>query len=178
MADLMTLARPYARAAFEVARDDKSLPAWSRMLQTLVLVTTDKKVVAALSDPAQTEVQAAELLLALCGDELTMPVSHFVRLLTQNKRTMLLPQIAEQFEHLKAESEKRVEVVVTSAAELSNEIESQLHQSLSKKLGREVELNFLVDSALIGGVVIRYDDVVIDASVHHALGRLEQVLQE
>lgn len=176
MAELSTLARPYAKAAFEFARDSQQLAEWSAMLNTLGQVAAQAKVVELLSSPSLTASQMAETFAGLCGDELTANAVNFINTLANNKRLLLLPQISEQFAVLKAQQEQTVEVEVTSAYELSEAEAEQLAQAFAKKLSREVSLSSTTDASLLGGVVVRAGDMVIDGSMRNKLAQLTDAL--
>lgn len=174
MAELSTLARPYAKAAFEYAFANNDLGGWSTQLATAAVVSENAALKKLLSSPSLTAERRAKTLLDVCGDALGGKVQNFVRVLAENKRLELLPFIFEQFEQLKANQEKTVDVDVVSAFALEGELTQKLAQALRGKLQREVNVNASVDAALLGGVVIRAGDVVIDGSVR---GRLEKLAQ-
>lgn len=176
MAESITLARPYAKAAFEVAVADKTLTEWSDMLGTLASVSRDTKVSGLLSNPSLTADKQAAVLLDLCGDEVSGKGQQFVRLLAENGRLGLLPQVSELFDLLKAAQEKSVDVEMSTAFPLSDAVVEQLSAALQKRLERQVKLNTTVDEKLIGGVVIRAGDTVIDNSVRGKLNKLAESL--
>ncbi len=176
MAGISTLARPYAKAAFQFANDAKALGDWSESLATLASVSQDEKVAALLKEPSATAAIKAQSLLDVCSGELKADVGNFVTVLSENKRLDLFEEISVQFEKLKAEQEKSVEVRVTTAFELSPAHEKALVEKLTKKLGREVTLVSTVDQSIIGGVVIRTDDLVIDSSVTGKLAKLAEAM--
>jgi F-type H+-transporting ATPase subunit delta len=176
MAELSTLARPYAKAAFEFARDNDALAQWSETLGLAAQVTDEPKVAELLSSPSLTSSQMAATFGGLLGDELTANAANFIGALAKNKRLLLLPQISEQFQALKAQQEQTVNVEVTSAFELSEAEAAQLAQALSTKLSREVNLSSTVDASLLGGVVVRAGDTVIDGSVRSKLAQLADAM--
>ena len=176
MAESITLARPYAKAAFEVAVADKTLTEWSDMLGTLASVSLDKKVSGLLYNPSLRADNQAAALLELCGDEVSDKGQQFVRLLAENRRLGLLPQISGLFDSLKAAQEKSVDVEMSTAFPLSDAVVEQLSAALQKRLERQVKLNTTVDEKLIGGVVIRAGDTVIDNSVRGKLNKLAESL--
>ncbi len=177
MAELTTLARPYARAAFDQAKAQKTLDSWSTCLDMLAAVADVAKVGDLFSSPSLTSEQKSETLLGLCGEGLDESQKNFVRLLAENKRLSLLSGIAELFELYKAEHEKSVDVEVHSAYEISDELSNKLAASLKKTLDRNVSLNTVIDKSLIGGVVIHAGDMVIDNSVRGRLEKLSDALQ-
>lgn len=177
MAELITLARPYAKAAFEVAVETDSLHAWSDALSLISAVVSDASVNAALSSPSLTGERQAQLVIDLCGDQLGDPVRNYVRILAENKRLGLLPEIVVLFEALKAQQEKKVDVELISAFPLSDSIEAKLAASLKEKLQRDVVLHSEIDKSLIGGAIIRAGDLVIDGSVRGKLARLAESMK-
>ncbi len=172
MAELSTLARPYARAAFEYARDKGSLAQWSEQLAVCAAVTVNERVAALLDNPSNTSEQQAQALNDLCGDATDAQVKNFVRVLAGNKRLKLLPEIQALFEQLKASQEKRVDVEVVSAFDLEEATAAKLATVLGKKLEREVKVSTSTDKGLLGGVLIRAGDLVIDGSVRGRLNKL------
>jgi F-type H+-transporting ATPase subunit delta len=176
MAELSTLARPYAKAAFEFARDNDALAQWSEMLMLASQLSAQPKVAELLSSPSLTSNQMANTFHGLLGEDLTVNAVNFIGALAKNKRLLLLPQISEQFQALKAQQEQTVDVEVTSAFELSEAEAAQLAQALSTKLSREVNLSSTVDASLLGGVVVRAGDTVIDGSVRSKLAQLADAM--
>ena len=172
-----TIARPYARAAFSQALDETAgLTNWSRMLTVLSATVEMAPVRKALDNPRLNTEQEASLMIGLLGDELSDKGRNFVTVLSTYGRIALLPTIAEIFELLKANHEKTMDVTLTSAFEVSAEDSSKLSEALKKRLQREVNLSATVDKALLGGVIIRTEDTVIDNSVRGKLQKLAQVL--
>ncbi len=177
MAELTTVARPYAKAAFEFAREKSKLADWSAQLSLAAALASDAEFAAYLARPTLTAEQQAEAFLKAAGDKLDGDVRNFVTEIVHNKRVEALPAIAELFEAFKAELEQSAEVVVTSAFELSDVQRQALAAKLGQKLGRKIAIDEVtVDRALIGGVVIRSGDLVIDASVRGKLNKLGATL--
>ena len=175
MSQALTLARPYARAAFALARDAGTLAGWSDALGFAARVAADPQVAALLGHPRLGRDDAVALL-APEGAEAT--VSDFLGLLFDNRRLALLPEIAGLYDELRLESERVVKAKVTSATALpSAELES-IRAALKKRFGREVEVETAVDEALIGGAVIDAGDVVIDGSLRGKLDRLQTTLAQ
>jgi len=173
MAELTTIARPYARAAFEIAQNEEGgLQRWSDMLQFITTVVNDETVQAILSSPDHDSDYKAGVLLQISTDQLSQSGSNFIKLLAENHRLNVLPDIAEVYEQLRAEVEKTVEAEVTSAFELTEPQRQQLSTALSQRLQREVVLNCSVDSSLLGGAIIRAGDLVIDGSAQGRLAKL------
>jgi F-type H+-transporting ATPase subunit delta len=176
MAELSTLARPYARAAFEFARDRGELPTWSAQLASVAAVTRDPAMAQVLNNPALTAEQHAQTLKDVCGDAVNGHGQNFVSILASNKRLSLLPEISALFEQYKANQEKTVDVQVYSAFEVAEKTSQTLAQVLKTKLEREVKVDTVVDKALLGGVLIRAGDLVIDGSVRGRLNKLAEAM--
>jgi len=175
--ELATIARPYARAAYARALDeDGGLEKWSGMLGLLAETVSHEKVRAALDSPVLSTADEAKLLIDILEDELTDGAGNFVHVLDQYGRISLLPQIWEQFELLKASHEKTMDVEVVSAFEVTEEEKEQLMSSLRRKLQREINIDAKVEASLLGGVIIRAEDTVIDNSVRGKLAKLSQAL--
>ncbi|MEH6604656.1 MAG: F0F1 ATP synthase subunit delta [Pseudomonadales bacterium] len=172
MAELSTLARPYAKAAFEFARDASSLAEWSTMLATAAQASQQDKLAELLSSPALTSAQQAKTLADVCGDALNDKGLNFISALADNKRLALLPYIQQQFELLRSQQEQRVDVEVISAFELTEQEQTRLREALTRKLSREVDMQSRVDAGLLGGVIVRAGDTVIDGSVRGRLTKL------
>jgi F-type H+-transporting ATPase subunit delta len=172
MADKSTIARPYAKAAFQEARDHKRLGPWSEALQTAAAVVSDSRVEALLGNPRVTPEELAALVSETAGPQLDEEGRNFVRTLADNRRLSLLPEISARFDELKGEAEGVVDVTVTSAAPLDESQRSKLATALERRLGRSVRLQCATDPALIGGAVLRAGDMVIDGSLR---GRLERI---
>lgn len=176
MAELTTLARPYAKAAFRFALDKGQLAAWAEQLTLAAAVVSDDAMRDFLGRPQLTAAEQAEAVIRVCGDKLNGEGQNFIRQLAENKRLPLLPYINALFEQLKAEQEKAVDVEVVSAFDLSADQSGKLGQALSQRLGRAVNVSAKTDAALIGGVIVRAGDLVIDASVRGKLAKLRDSL--
>ncbi|RKZ34956.1 MAG: F0F1 ATP synthase subunit delta [Gammaproteobacteria bacterium] len=172
MSEKSTLARPYALAAFKQAQQEEQIRQWSEMLELLGKVATDSAVASLIADPrVPGEVVAGTLNEAL-HEQLSLTGRNFVRVLAENGRLSLLPEISAVFEVLRAEYERRTHVRVVSAFELSSAQERTIAEAMEKRLGQSVEITAEVDQTLIGGLIIRAGDVVIDRSVRGRLGQL------
>jgi len=176
MAELSTLARPYAKAAFGYALDNKDLSQWYTQLHTAAAVAADTGMQAVLTNPSLTAAQQATKLSDVCGDALSAHVRNFIAILAANKRLVLLPEIYALFAQYKANQEKTVEVEVVSAFELEDSIRDRLADALGKKLERQVNVRTATDSNLLGGVLIRAGDLVIDGSVRGKLDKLAEAM--
>ncbi|MEZ5570605.1 MAG: F0F1 ATP synthase subunit delta [Halioglobus sp.] len=172
MAELSTLARPYAKAAFEYSHDNNQLSSWAEQLATAAAVVSQPSMKMALSDPALTAEQQAKVLCDICGDALGVHQRNFIAVLAGNKRLGLLPEIYTLFAQFKANQEKTVDVEVVSAFDLADTARDKLAEVLGKKLERQVKVRTSTDRNLLGGVLIRAGDLVIDGSVRGRLNKL------
>jgi F-type H+-transporting ATPase subunit delta len=177
MAEPSTVARPYAEAAFRLADETGALGKWAEMLADLALVGGDARVRAAAADPNLSDAQVAGLFISILSGRLSGDAENFVRVLAQNGRLGLLPEIRAQFEALKNERESVLEAEVHSAFELSQAQVAELVQRLEKKTGRKVKAKIAIDKDLIAGVRIVLGDKVIDGSARSQLGALETALK-
>ena len=176
MAELNTVARPYTKAAFEYAVAAGSLDQWANMLSVSATVVADATVAQVLSSAALTSEQKGSTLVEVLGDELDQSGKNFIALLAENGRLALLPEIAIQFKKLKAAQEASIEVDLTTAFEMADEQQQKLAKALSTKLGRDVQVTTQVDRSILGGVVVRTDDLVIDGSVRARLAKLAEAM--
>lgn len=176
MAELTTIARPYAKAAFEHAVAAEQLGQWSQMLALLANITGQEKVAVLLASPALTAQQRVAAVLDICGEEINVTGSNFVHVVGENHRLPLMAEISEQFEHLKAQWEKTADVEITTASELNPETLEKFKRALKARLERDVRVQVAVDEALIGGAIIRAGDTVIDGSVRGRLSKLNETL--
>lgn len=176
MAELTTVARPYAKAAFQYADENGSLAEWSDMLGFAAAVAQDESFETFISDPKTTTADQAEAFINVGSDKLNEAGKNFIQLLANNKRLPALPEIFKLFEQLKSQKEMSVDVEVTSAFALSDDQANKLAEALKRKLDREVNLTSTEDKSLIGGVVIRAGDLVLDSSVRGKLAKLAETL--
>ena len=170
MPDKNTIARPYAKAAFEAARG--RLAPWSEALRRAARAVADPRVEALLHDPRIPSEQLAELVAAVAGPSLEPATRNFIRVLAENHRLGCLAEVSARFDDLKAQAEGTIEVEVISACALSETQQGMLAAALERRLGRTVRLSCTHDPALIGGASVRAGDLVIDGSLR---GRLERV---
>jgi|SRR5687767_1940366 F-type H+-transporting ATPase subunit delta len=177
MAEPSTVARPYAEAAFRLAAAGNALAKWSQMLGALATVGRDERVQRAVADPDLSDAQVAGVFITVLGGSLTGEAENLVRVLAENKRIELLPQIRSQFEALKNEREGVIEAEVHSAFELSPEQLADLVQRLEKRTGRKVKATVEIHKDLIAGVKVILGDKVIDGSARAQLGALEAALK-
>ena len=176
MAEVSTLARPYALAAFKQAMEEDNLNEWSEMIETLALIVSDPLMKGLIANPTVKRERLAELIIDVGGKALSETGKNFVRVLAEKGRLMLVTEVRAIFEEERAESEGRSRVEVTSAFELNDDQKTKITSAMSKRLGTKVDLSVTVDNALIGGVVIRAGDLVIDASLRGRMSRLANTL--
>jgi F-type H+-transporting ATPase subunit delta len=180
MADFSTVARPYAKALFDLATGERKLPEWSAALGAAAAVLADANARRALANPEFNDGARATLVGSIAGaikgGELftSSAGKNLLQLLSENNRLTALPEIAAQFDALKAEAENKVKVTVTAATAVDAALAEQIKKALQQKLGRTVELTLAVDASLIGGAIIQADDMVIDGSVRTRLQRLAE----
>jgi F-type H+-transporting ATPase subunit delta len=184
MADTSTIARPYAKALFDVASAERKLAEWSHGLNAAAAVLGDANAKRVLGNPALDEGRRAEFVrkvsVGIKGADVleSSQGRSLLALLAENDRLAVLPEIAAQFDALKAKAENKVKVQLISAAAADAKVVEQVKQALKKKLGREVELEASVDPSLIGGAIIRAEDMVIDGSVRSRLEKLAYALTQ
>ena len=176
MAELSTLARPYARAAFVYAVKANELSACSEQLSVAAAVSQTETIQKLLGSPSLTSDQQAAHFISVCGDALAAKTQNFIKVLAENKRLPLLPEVASLFDAFKANREKSVDVEVSTFFDLGDGLQEKLAKGLSEKLEREVNLHTVIDKSLIGGVVIRAGDIVIDASIRGRLAKLGEAM--
>ena len=182
MADVSSVARPYAKALFDLASAQRKLPQWSAALRAAAAVLADANAKRALANPKFDDESRAALVIdiasAIKGGELfgTAEGKNLLHVLAENDRLTALPEIAAQFDALKAAAENKVNVTVTSATAVDAALAEAIKKALEQKLSRTVELTLQVDASLLGGAVIQADDMVIDGSVRTRLQRLTEKL--
>lgn len=182
MADFGTIARPYARAAFDTAKEANALDAWSQGLAAAAAVVSNADAERVLASPDLTDdarvALIAEVGAALQGAELfgDERFKSLLRLLAENDRLEALPEISAQFDALKAEAENKIDVTLVSATSVEPDVAQKITHALERRLGRQVALKIEIDEKLLGGAIIRAEDMVIDGSVRTRLERLTQTL--
>jgi F-type H+-transporting ATPase subunit delta len=176
MSDITTIARPYAKAVFELAVEAKQLAAWSDLLAVMAEVALLPEAVQFICNPTTTAAEHATLFLSVVArlkssvdDKL---IEHFVAMLAENKRLLLLPGLFLQYEKLRAEQEMTLTVMVSSVTPLSQKQQVQLIEKLTQRLQRQVTLEMSIDESLLGGALIQAGDLVIDGSVRGQLQKL------
>jgi F-type H+-transporting ATPase subunit delta len=176
MAEKNTIARPYAQAAFSLAESHGNLKKWSDMLQLVADVASDDAMQVLIGNPSIDSDRLIDTFIGICGEGLDQYGQNFVRVLAENKRLDVMPEIAGLYEEKRAEAESTIEAEVTSAIPMSETQQAQLVAALKKRLGREVTLVTKTDETMIGGAIVRAGDLVIDASVTGQLEKLANTL--
>lgn len=176
MAERATIARPYAKAAFEYARAAQALGAWSDALKTACEIVADARVQALIRDPKLTSAAVAGFILDVAGSRFDAGMQNFIRVLAENHRLPLLPEIAALYEAARSEIENTIDVEVISAVALDSAQAEKLAAAVAARLKKRVRMHNSVDPALQGGAVIRAGDLVIDGSIRGRLERLGTAL--
>ena len=177
MAELATIARPYAEAAFQLARDEHSLASWSQMLQLAASIIGDERVAQALDNPRLDSGAKESLLLSIGGDRFGAQARNFIHVLVEGERVSLLPQIAEMFETLKNDAEATATATIESAMELTEAQVAELKAALERRFGRKIETTVTVNADLIGGARVTVGDAVLDGSVQAKLAAMHTQLR-
>jgi F-type H+-transporting ATPase subunit delta len=169
MTEKVTLARPYAKAAFEYALEHQALDAWENFLGQIVSVIRDAKVARHLSDPRLSVDTQLHTLNQLLGGSFSCPQKNFLLLVAKAKRLLLVPEMFDGFKHYRNQHDKAAHVEVLTFYPMSPAQQRQLENALQKKLQKTIQLTFKMDQSILGGAVIRIDDRVIDGSVRAKL---------
>jgi F-type H+-transporting ATPase subunit delta len=172
MSSITTLARPYAKAAFELAQTDNSLAQWDDMLSLAGVLASDEAMFGLFDSPHVTSAQAVQVMTEAAGDAFNDRFRDFLSVLASNGRLPLLSEVARLFTELRAEAEKRLSVRVVSAIALDEDQAERMKAALARRFEREIELVSEIDSSVIGGAVVYAGDQVIDGSLR---GRLQQL---
>jgi F-type H+-transporting ATPase subunit delta len=175
MAQVSTIARPYAKALFEVARDARDFDGWQRQLELLAHIAADAGVRAAVSNPRVEAKAVAALVQGVAGDKLSPAGKNLVAVLAERKRLVVLDEVLAQFVALRRDAERTVAVELVTAVPADAATQARFAAALEKRLGRKVELKNRTDAALIGGALVNAGDMVIDGSVR---GRLERLANQ
>ena len=172
MAEISTIARPYAQAVFDLAKEQKQLQAWSETLSLLSQVVDDQAVKSVINDSKTLDTDKEKLLLDICKKNINKEGENFIKLLIENKRLLILPFISEAFENLKANEEGSVTANIVVATKITKKETDEIIKNLEKKLNKKIEATVEIDQSILGGSVITVGDTVIDASVK---GQLESL---
>lgn len=176
MSEWTTIARPYAKAAFDYAVENKTIAQWQEMLVFAAEVSENETVKSLLTGSIAAE-KLADIFNGVCGEQLDQQGQNLVMILAENRRLQAFPEISVMFNQLKADYDKEIDVDITSAVKLNKKQQTDIGKSLEKRLARKVKLNCSVDPELIAGVLIKAGDTVIDGSLRSKLNRLSDALQ-
>jgi F-type H+-transporting ATPase subunit delta len=172
MTDFTTAARPYANAVYDIANQAGALDSWGDALANLSTLVSDVQMSELLNNPEMDKQQKGDMLIQVLGDKLDEQQKNLVKLMAENGRLSIMPDVRDQFEVARAKAENKVEAEVVSAFELTAQQTDELVNTLKNKLGCDVTLTTTVDESLIGGVVIKAGDTIIDASMKSQLDSL------
>jgi F-type H+-transporting ATPase subunit delta len=176
MSELTTVARPYAKAAFEFALDNSAIDEWFEMLSFAAEVAKNDDMNQFLNGSVASE-SMAELFIKVCGEQLNGKGQNFVKVMAESRRLTALPAVVSLFADMRNEYIKEINVDVFAATELTETQTTNLIASLEKRLARKVKLNCSVDTSVVGGLLIKAGDTIIDGSVRGKLDRLATALQ-
>ena len=177
MAELATIARPYAEAAFALAREGGALPKWADTMATLASVSADAKVAAAVDNPKLSVEQKQAMFTTLLGDKLDTGTTSFINVLLDADRVKLLPQINEHFQALKRDNDNVARATIVSAFPLTEQQRDELKGALARRYGRQIEAIEEVDATLLGGAKIIVGDQVIDRTVVGQLNKMSRQIK-
>ena len=175
--DITTIARPYAEAVFERAKEVGQVETWSVALQTLAAIVSDPRIAEQIANPNVPHERTRKLVLDVCGDDFPPEAANLLSLLAHNRRLAALPEITRLFEASRIADQGVTNVLIRSAFEITDAEQGAIASSLAKRFGGRVDITVETDTALIGGIEIRAGDVVIDDSVRGKLQQLAQALQ-
>lgn len=177
MSELSTLARPYAAAVFKRASESGTAEQWSQMLGFIAEVVKDKDISAIIENPKVSQERLIQLLLDICQGQFNSEAENFLKLLVQNDRLTLAPQISKLYEAHKAEAEGYVDVDVATAYAFTKEEQKKFTSALEKTLAKKVRISASVDKSLIGGFLAKAGDRVIDGSIKGRLQQMQKTLK-
>ena len=172
MAELITVARPYAEAAFRASVDAKDVAGFGEKLKLLGAAAATREAANLLGNPKVSAKEKADLLFSVTGDDVPDMLKNLVNMLVENQRATLLPFMSEHFERLQREHDGVVKALITSAFALSDADKASLIEGLAKKYRKRVEAEVKVDASLIGGARVQVGDDVIHASVRDTLDKM------
>jgi len=181
MAENSSIARPYAEAAFALARDAGQLAGWSDTLHAAGLAVSDTALARMIDAPGTDDTVVVGIIADVCKQAVTASVDegrvlNLLKLLAENDRLPALPEIAKRFDKLKADVENSIDVVLSAAAPVDDAQQAKIIEALKKRFNREINLHFKLDETLIGGARLQADDLVIDGSIRTGLEKLSSTL--
>jgi F-type H+-transporting ATPase subunit delta len=176
MSSLTTLARPYAKAAFELAQGEQSLPHWDEMLGLASAITTEKSMAGLLESPHVINAQAVKIIVETAGESFNSQFRDYLSVLAENGRLSLLPEVTVIYRRLREEAEKRMRVTVVSALPLDEDQAGRMREALARRFDCDIELESEIDTKIIGGAVVYAGDQVIDGSLRGRVQKLSNSL--
>lgn len=176
MSELTTVARPYAKAAFSWAVENNKVSEWAEMLNFVAQVAENEQIESMITSSLNADV-LSDFFIKVCGEQLDGKGQNLIRLMADNGRLQLLPKVVSLYRELEDEYLKQIEGNIISAYELTSVQIETIADSLELRLARKVKLNCSIDKSLIGGFIVKADDLVIDASVQGKIKRLAESLQ-
>jgi len=178
MAELTTIARPYAEAVLKRAAESNNFTAWSDALALMAAIATDESMSEVIAGTSFSKPQVAEIFNEVGADKFDAENQNLVKLLAENGRLSILPEIAALYEIQRAEAEGSIEAEIISAFDVSDAQRSKVAESLKQRLGRDINLSVTIDESLVGGAIIRAGDMVIDGSVRGKLEKLASTVNQ
>ena len=177
MAEISTIARPYAVAIFNLAKEEKSLSDWSDMLALMSSIVENKDIKLFIQDSKVLDVDREKVLLDICGNQINNSGKNLIKLLVEYKRLLILSEITLVFESLKADDEGAMEAQIIMAEKPDEKMVENLINSLEKRFDKKIEGKVVIDKSIVGGTKIIVGDSVIDASVREQLDNLAYKLK-
>lgn len=176
MSEKITVARPYAKAIFLIAKKDNSYKEWGDFLLILKKIVSNLRVVSYLKNPMLGSLEKYNFILNICGDFLDKNAENFVKVISNNDRLLYLGDICDLYEIYKEQEQNILRVSVVSAVALKDDSKKKFFLYLSKKFNKNVSIQFFVEKKLIGGAIIKSKDKVIDGTVKGSILRLTKTL--
>ena len=177
MAEISTIARPYAVAIFNLAKEEKSLSDWSDMLALMSSIVENKDIKLFIQDSKVLDADREKVLLDICGNQINNSGKNLIKLLVEYKRLLILSEITLVFESLKADDEGAMEAQIIMAEKPDEKMVENLINSLEKRFDKKIEGKVVIDKSIVGGTKIIVGDSVIDASVREQLDNLAYTLK-
>ncbi|AIN47050.1 F0F1 ATP synthase subunit delta [Candidatus Palibaumannia cicadellinicola] len=176
MSEFITIAHPYAKAAFDFAVEHKKIESWQSMLLFSAEVSNNKDIKKLLANKVILDVQLAKIFISVCGDQLNIYGQNLIKIMAQNKRLIVLPYVFQNFINLRTQYELAVEVELISIHRLNQAQITKITTALEQRISRKITLNCKIDRSVMAGIIIRINDMVIDGSIRGRLERLTRSL--
>ncbi len=177
MSETVTIARPYAKAIFQYALEKQQLPEWFVILHNMAMVAENALAVAFLTHPLTPKAQRIELFTTICTQSLSFHGQDFIKILAENHRLFILPDILRLYNEYRAQWEKILDVDIISVTTITADYQQQIATALEKKYQRKIVLHNIIDQSLLGGAILKIGDTVIDGSIQGRIGRLSKALE-